>query len=87
MIVRPEKSVTLLDLAFHLLGGPYGIAGFCGISKRGAALWKIGGFPCDARGRQYAAKIEACTGGRVNADLLFDECTERKRAAKSDKKS
>jgi hypothetical protein len=81
-MARIEKPGTWLALAFHLCGGPYGIAEVCGITKRGTLFWKLHGrFPCNARGRVYAAKIEAKTGGRIKATLLFNECVEKSRAA------
>ena len=84
---RIENPGTWLALAFHLCGGPYGIAAVCGITKRATVNWsRHGRFPCNARGRVHAEKIEAKTGGRVNADLLFNECGEKSRRIKKSEK-
>ena len=68
------NTVTPLQKAFHLCGGPYGLSRVCGVTNTSVHRWKKkGALPrTEWTGEtRYAELIEAATNGAVTkAELL-----------------
>lgn len=67
-------TVTPLQKAFHLCGGPYGMSRICGVTNTSVHRWKKKG--CLPRTEwtgetHYAELIEAATNGAVTKEELL----------------
>lgn len=82
-----REKTTFLSLAFHLLGGIYGIADKLGVLPNTSRAWKRNGYlPQDKRGKKYAEEIEKRTGGLIKASRLLDESKDKYLLATKSKK-
>ena len=79
------NTLTPLQKAFHLCGGPYGISKICRVSNTSVLRWKKNGtLPrTEWTGESnYAALIEDATGGAITkAELLA--CPPQRRVRNS----
>ncbi len=86
--MESREKTTFLALAFHLLGGIYGIADKLEVCPNTTRCWKRNGYlPKDKRAKKYAEEIEKRTGGLVKASRLLDESREKYLLATKSKKN